>query len=269
LWFRDVYGVDWRSIAADEDGTLFAGDTAGTVWLLDTGDHDGTAHISVTLWTPVEDDDMPLARKEPYDLQILLDTGAEAAAVAVHQDGSGTAATTLSATTSGAQMYREDLADTLSPAIGWQLRVTCSCSTFKWYHWTLSYRYHPQHRLFLDWLPDIGTQYAWARFIRLKAILFNTVRVSVYEGSTLLETQDITTYTSGVLDVFRIRLGREVKGRQLRVQFAAVNSTAIGDVGFEPYYVEMVYRGSGSTTEKTTRQALMPAERVGGGQEPQ
>lgn len=269
LWYRHTYGsTNWRSITAEPDGTLLAGDTAGTVWVLDSGDHDGTAHIPVVLWTPVEDDEMPLARKEPYDIQALLDTGGETASIALHLDGSGTAATALSAATSGAQMYREDLADTLSPAIGWQLRVTGSFSTFRWCHWTLSYRYHPQHRLFLDWLPDVGTRYAWARFIRLKAILFNSVQVSVYNGDTLLETHTISDYTSGVLDVFRVRLGREVKGRQLRVQLTAVNATSVGDVGFEPYYLEMVYRGSGTTTEKATRLAIMPAERIGGGQEP-
>lgn len=265
-WRRELYGVDFRCLAEESDGTLLAGDTAGTVWQLETGTQDASVDIPVTLWTPVDDNGDPLSRKKPYDLQIRSDTGAHAASIAIHTDGSGTASATLSMNTSGDQMFRDDLAS-VSPALAFQLRVTGSFPTFKWYHYSLDYRANPQHRLILDWLPDVGTQQIWARKLRLKGILFNNVIVTVYVGTTAIDTQTMTM-TSGIEDVYEVRFGRGCHGRQLRFHLAADASGTVGDVGFEPWFLELTYRGSGNTTEKTKRLGLVPAERLGaGGQE--
>lgn len=131
-WYRHTYGRSWRCVYREPDGTLIASDNAGFVWTLDTGTQDDGSNIAVVLWTPVDADGRRHQRKDPQAARIRLDTAGATATVAVHLDGSSSAATSLSASSSGLGVSTHSVT-ALDPFMQFQFRVTGSFSTFKWY----------------------------------------------------------------------------------------------------------------------------------------
>lgn len=149
-WYRHTYAIsgNWRSIYREQDGTLIAGDDAGTVWILDTGTQDDTSDIPVTLWTKVDDCGMPFQRKKMGELSWRSDTGGAGATIAAHLDGSNTAAALFLANQTGMGVDAFDLATTLAICKQVQFRVTGSFSSFHLYDFGLQFRERP--------LPMIG-----------------------------------------------------------------------------------------------------------------
>lgn len=142
-WYRHVYPVGWRSIHREPDGTLIAGDTAGTIWTLDTGTVDGAAGIPVTLWTKVDDCGMPFQRKKLGDLTWRSETGGQAATIAVHIDGSSTASALLLAGQTGMGVDPFDLASTVAICKQVQCRLTGTFQTFRLFDFGLQFRERP------------------------------------------------------------------------------------------------------------------------------
>jgi hypothetical protein len=137
-WYRHAYGTSWRSLYREPDGTLIAGDSSGYVWILDTGTQDNGSNIAIVVWTGIDANGQPVQRKRAGDFRIRLDTGGATAIVAVHMNGSNSAAQSVSAASSGIGVVNDAL-DDLALALQFQLRVTGSFSTFKWYDAALSY----------------------------------------------------------------------------------------------------------------------------------
>src|SRR3990167_1010093 len=142
LWYRHTYAVsgNWRSIHREPDGTLIAGDDAGTVWIIDTGTQDHTSDIPVVLWTKVDDLGLPYQRKKMGDLMWRSDTGGATASIAVHINGSASAATTVSAVQTGMGVDPFGLASLIAIAKQIQFRLTGNFSSFHLYDFGLQYR---------------------------------------------------------------------------------------------------------------------------------
>lgn len=130
-WYRHVYGVSWRAIHREPDGTLIASDTAGTVWTLDTGTDDGGANIAVTFWTSVDDDGRAFQRKDPQAYRARADTGNVSATIALHVDGSGSAAKSITATLNGVALTEQTISD-MSAYRQIQQRITVTTGAFRW-----------------------------------------------------------------------------------------------------------------------------------------
>lgn len=142
-WYRHTYSQNWRCIYREPDGTLIASDDAGFVWTLDTGTQDAGSDIPVTLWTSVTDDGLPHQRKRLGDARVRVDTGGNAATVALHLNGSDTAATSLSASGSGVTVVSTSAYAAVTPPLQVQFRVTGSFSTFRWYDVKIGYTPFP------------------------------------------------------------------------------------------------------------------------------
>lgn len=100
-WYRHVYGQSWKVVYREPDGVLLAADNEGFGWTLDDATLDGTEPIAVTMWTKSDDIGHPFARKDPYDLRFLLDTGGDAASIDLVLDEGNAVGTTLTANNPG------------------------------------------------------------------------------------------------------------------------------------------------------------------------
>lgn len=143
VWYRHSYTPTFRCVYREPDGTLIASDTSGFVWTLDSGTQDAGSDIAIVMWTKVDDAGMPYQRKDPNDLRVRIDTGGNAATLAIHLDGSGSVATngTKTLAQNGEAVELEDLTTNALPVFTQaQYRVTGSFSTFKWYDSTLNFR---------------------------------------------------------------------------------------------------------------------------------
>ena len=154
-WYRHTYGAQaWRCVYREPDGTLIASDSAGFIWTLDTGTQDGSTDIAVVAWTKVDDDSLPLQRKDLWDLRVRADTGNANAAVAVHLDGSGSSATSVTVTQNGMGVTLGAL-NAVAVCRQVQLRITGSFSTFRLYDFGIQYRARPPLSTFVEPKPEL------------------------------------------------------------------------------------------------------------------
>ena len=256
MWRRDTYPHNMTAIHRETDGTVIFGDSAGYIRTLDTGTQDDSTDIPVVLWTKSDDNDSPLSRKDAYDEHVRLDTGGANATIALHLDGSSSAATSYTASSSGQGVYKKALktADDSSGLSAFrriQHRITGSFSTFKLYDFNLAYRDRPQGRMFVDTgYLDFGNQdFVWLREIMLKVDSPNDLTVKVYMDDTLVATKTVTV-TANAARPYTIPLGREIKGYQPRITIETTNAAGAGEVGFEVYWLKVRYRGTGNATQK-------------------
>lgn len=184
-WFRHTYSRAWRCLYNEPDGTVLASDTAGTIWQLDTGTADGAVAIPIVLWTTIDDDNLPFSRKDPIDLRLEGETGAESGAASLHLDSSDTATVTLavSRATFGVQAF--DLAAVPAFRLA-QLRLTGSFTVFRFAGFALASGPIP--------LPFVG---------RLPPTHFNDPRLKTFSGfqfrvCTVGATVTLTPYVDGI-----------------------------------------------------------------------
>lgn len=131
IWCRHTYTPSWRSIYREPDGTLVAGDTAGFVWILDTGTFDDGSRIPVVMWTRHDDLGVPFARKDPYDFRILIDSGGQDAQISIYLDKQLALARNIIA--NNADMGEElfDLSEMSSFKLA-QMQITGNFDKFRW-----------------------------------------------------------------------------------------------------------------------------------------
>lgn len=168
-WYRFTYGSQtWRAVFREPDGTLIASDSSGFVWILDSGTQDAGSNIALVMWTKVDDDGLPFNRKDPWDIRVRADTGGGNASVAVHLDNSGSAATTVTVTQSGAGVTIGSL-NSIATFRQVQLRITGSLSTFLWLDFGISYRERTILQTFVEMKPELPSP-SRRRFGGLKVI---------------------------------------------------------------------------------------------------
>lgn len=151
-WYYASYVQPFRVVYSEPDGTLIAGDTAGTVWQLDTGVDDGGTAILFTLWTKVDDNGTPYQRKDPWDVRARLDTGGTVIDVAILQDGSEVEGMTYTPAASGEGLAPTDLS-LLVPCFQLQLRAAGFVRSFHFYDFAIAYRDHPILSYFVEQKP--------------------------------------------------------------------------------------------------------------------
>jgi hypothetical protein len=243
-WNRYTYTQAWTAIHREPDGTLIAGNAAGTVHQLETGTKDVTTDIPVVLWTPVEDAGLPNNEKEAQDLQIRIDTGSNAASIALYLDGGSVASDTQSVNLGGSSVYQYGISD-LVPFRQLQLRATGSFSTFKWLEHTLSYLALPETRRAwnLGSLDVSDRDITWIREIRVKARASGDLTMVVSFDGSATPTKTVIA-TVGMPTVYDVSFGRGIKGKAPKV---IITSTA----DFVPYWIDVTFRGSGGETQKS------------------
>jgi hypothetical protein len=251
-WYRHLYTPSFRSITREPDGTLIAGDTTGQVWTLDTGTQDGTTDIPVELWTRAEDDGKPFSPKSAADLQISLDSGGDTLAVAVHTDGSSTAALASSVSSTG--RGTDNIAiDGVAQFKQIQLRATGSFSTFYFTGFAVTYTEVPMGVTTWDSGPlDLGTRdLIWIRHVIIKARAAAALTVTCYFDGVAWPAvvADSRGPVWNVPTIHDATLGRNSQGAYKGyVPRIIVTSTA----PFFPFFVELIARATSAETEKKT-----------------
>jgi hypothetical protein len=137
-WYRHVYPTSIRAIYREPDGVVTFSDTAGFVWLLDSGTQDIGEDIPVVMWTREDDAGHPFARKDPHDMRVLLETGGDPASVSFHLDHAAQPTLLIKAErhTMGESLF--NLRDFgLKPFKALQLRITGSFEAFRWANFNL------------------------------------------------------------------------------------------------------------------------------------
>jgi hypothetical protein len=155
-WTRSIYPVEFKSIAKRPDGSIIAGDNAGTIWNIDsqeTVSGDSGTDIPITLWTKRFDNGQPLQRKDPWEITMKVASNSHSASVAIHLDGSDTATQTKTITSTGGITTYQIKLDDLTVFKNIQFRITSTTDTFKLYEFNLAYRERPQLQVWSENKP--------------------------------------------------------------------------------------------------------------------
>jgi hypothetical protein len=250
-WSYRPYSRQFSSLTRTLAGDVVGGTSSGDVIKLDTGTGDDSAPIYIDLMTSQNDDNKPLSRKVPFDLAIRMDTGGDLVDIAVHLDGSETAATSFQASTDGQEVYTKSIS-TLDKFRRIQLRFSGQLTTFKLCDWNISYRDMTQHHYHVDTgNVQTGSEYLhWFREIRLLIQSDYDLEVDVYFDDVLTSTEPVVVEV-GKTQVYSIPLGRGVRGQQPRIAVRTKADPSAGEDGFELYWVEWRVRPSGNETQKT------------------
>lgn len=212
-WYRHVYTPAFRCVYREPDGTLLAGDTAGFIWQLDTGTQDNGANIPIVLWTPVDDNDQPYARKDPWDFRTRLDTGGATASLALHLDGASAAAATLTAAKTGEGVAHSILDGVVSVFTQVQIRLTGSFSTFRFYDFGLNYRERPILTTFVEPKPNTPSLQR-RRFSGLQVIIDtlggNAVVTPILDGTAQTPITVNTSEPTALSLTFDTLVGRDL-----------------------------------------------------------
>ncbi len=252
-WYRYVYPQAFRSIVTEPDGTVIAGDESGFVRQLDLVDAhlDDGANITVTLWTPVDDNGEPFTYKDPESLHLRMDTGGATAAVAFHLNGNNTADSSTTTAQSQTDTSTKNISTT-NEHTQFQMRITGSFSTFVLRGWAMRYLDNPMPQVIHDTGPvDLsGDVLKWVRRVRVKAKSPVDLTVQPYWDGVAATTRTMSVGASaGVATVFDVPLGREDKARVGRIVITSASPSHI-------YWVRFEFNGSGKSRQKTI--ALLP-----------
>lgn len=263
-WYRATYppsATSFTVLHREPDGTVLAGDDTGYFATLDTGTTDyaisgglpTTTSISPVYWTKVDDDALPLSKKDLFDLSLEMDTGNTAATVAIHLDGSGSVATNgnLSVTCNGRAFYKRTISD-IASCRAIQLRISGALPSFKLYSFNIAYRGRPQQRMYVDtgYVRIDRQDVTWMRTARVMMTSPANVTVTPYFDDTA-GTAYTLAVTANKVKVYEIPMGRQEEGGAPRITFATVSSPATTEpLGMEVYWVEFFYTPSGNETQK-------------------
>ena len=243
-WYRAVYPQAFRSLYAEPDGTLIAGDSSGYVRTLDeSSQYDDGAKIAVTLWTPSDDNGQLFTSKVPQNLLIRADTGDDTLTIAFHLDGSAS----INSTFTTAQTARESGAIDITAAAEFlqvQMKLTGSFSTFRLRGYELRYLDRPLGMLVHDtgFVDLTDSTLAWVRRLNVKARANETLTVQPYWDGVAGTPRSITV-TAGREITYPVMLGREDKGTTAR---CIITSTTPSNV----YWVEWEFNVSGKIRQK-------------------
>lgn len=260
-WYRATYPLSFTVLHREPDGTVIAGTSANWYMTLDTGTTDSTESgglpttmsISPVVWTKVDDDALPLSKKDLFDLSLEMDTGNTAATVAIHLDGSGSVASNgnLSVTCNGRAFYKRTISD-IASCRGIQLRISGTLPTFKLYSYNTAYRGRPQQRMYVDtgYVRIDRQDVTWERNARVMMTSPANVTATLYMDD-VAGTANTITVTANKVQIYDVFLGREAKGGVPRLTLATTSSPATTEpLGMEVYWVEFFYTPSGNDTQK-------------------
>lgn len=249
-WMRHTYPYNIRSIHRERDGTILIGDTAGHVIQLDLGATDNGTDIPVVAWTRLDDFETPMNRKDPFDMQALLNTGGATATVALHLDGSETPAASSAVANATALLHKRDITS-IPPYRRAQFRITGFFQTFKLYDLSLNHRLRPAHRMAVDtgYIQTGRQDLDWIKEIRLMVCSPSNLTVTVSFNDAEAEPL-VCEVTANKTGIYTVPLGKEYKGNQPRIQVRTTSGEGTGEVGFELYWIEIRYDGSGNVTDK-------------------
>lgn len=237
-----------RSIFNDPDGSLIAGDDNGTIWLLESGNQDDGEDIYVDVLTPITDGGNPLDTKDPFDLQLHMDSGGDSLTVNVYKDGSSSLPTSYTAYTNRPEVWRAQ-ADDIGNFIKAQLSITGYASSFVLSGINLTYRKRAQRMVYLDtgyYMSQEPGDYVWMQELEFDAnCSSSSFTTEVYFNDALAYSVDTTTST-GIRKVYIIPLPRGSKGSRPRVVFKSSDTSGRGDIGFDAYSVRARVVGSGN-----------------------
>lgn len=248
-WMRHTYPYNMRVIHREPDGTLLIGDAAGHVYQLDTGTSDNGTKISLVLWTPVDDFGSPLYRKDGFDYQILADTGGDTATINLHLDNSGVSGDNASLVAATPLLFKKNISS-LGPWRRVQYRMGGNFNTFKLFEVATNHRLRPMHRFAVDtgYIQTGKQDLNWVREVRVMACSPTDLELvmdfdGVQSGGTVGVIPNQTS-------IYTVPMPKGTKGNQLRIQINAVAAPGTGEVGFELYWIEIRYEGSGNVTDK-------------------
>ncbi len=242
-WYRHTYTPAWRSIYREPDGTLIAGDSSGFVWQLDIGNQDAGSDIPVVLWSGLDDNDQPYSPKKPLMHRIRLETGGNTATVALHFDGSESAAESISAEESSMGTTETDCT-ALDEFKHVQHRITGSFSTFRLFDWRFDYKERPAGRKVWDIDIDTGGQViTWIREYRIKVLAGGALTVTPYFDGVAQTAYTATPTSTEDPVIISVPVGREHKGRAPRLKVTS-------NYEFFPYWVDILYKGTGGASSK-------------------
>lgn len=251
-WSRLVYNQagTFHSIFKEPDGTLVAGDSAGTYWTLDTGTQDNAVNVDVNILTPMRDGGNFLANKDAFDLQVHANTLGETGTVSLYKNGDPSATSSYQFSTTQATVYRINAAD-FGTFLKAQIGITGSFYSFDLVGLNLTYRPRPQHAMYLDLgslLPDDVGDLVWLYEIEFDAIAYADVGVTVLMNDVEKDSATITVPTKlvGKRFPFIVPCRRGLKGYRPRITFATTAANAQGSVGFECYGVRVRMAVSGN-----------------------
>jgi hypothetical protein len=245
-WYRHTYPQAFRSIYAEYDGTLIAGDAAGFVRTLDlaTKQDDGE-DIDVVLWTPADDDGKPFISRHPENLWIRMATGGNTATIAFHLNGNDTAdstTTTAQTTTDTGNLNVNDTSDHTQ----FQMRITGSFNSFTFRGWGMRYLEFPLPQVihdtgYVDLSDDV---LKWIAKIRVKARSASAFVVTPYWDGV---AGTVTTITPGIqggtATVFDAPMGREDRAKTARVVITSSSPSQV-------FWLEFWFNGTGKPLQK-------------------
>lgn len=245
-WYRWTYASSWRSIAAEPDGTLIAGSTAGFVWDMDEATkQDGGSDIAMTVWTKYDDSGEGFLVKDPQSL-LLECKASTTVSIAVWRfgDSAADASFSSSADTGGTSTLDISSASEFQQV---QLRLTGSFSDFTLRGFSLRYLDRPVPLVYHDtgFVDLTDTTLAWCRFFNFKARADGNFTFTPYYDGTAGTARTVTV-TAGKEKVYRVPLGREDKGTTVR---GVLTSAAPSNV----YWAEWEYNVSGKQRQKRVK----------------
>jgi len=247
-WSRTVYPHKILSLFREPDGKMIAGTDNGRVLELESGTQDLGLGIPVSILTAVEDGGSPLSRKDPFDLQLLCNTGGTSGVVEVLLDGSITASLSQSFQSSGLGVARVDVSS-LAPFFRAQLRISGTFGFgFVLNNFNLSYRQRPQQMMALDTgaiLPQDNGDLTWIQEVECDCISPVNLELVPYKDDVAQSPLTIAV-TPNRRSMYRRVIPRGLKARRPRLLIRTTNPSGTGNIGFEPYSVRVRTRGSGN-----------------------
>lgn len=245
-WYRHTYSPEWRSIFREPDGTLIAGDNAGTIWTLDTGTSDDGSSIPVILWTSRDDDGNGYAPKQAVGFMVNLDSGGGTFTIGLYSNDDDTLIESVSGSTSSTSPTAFDISDSLV----WrhvQLRLTGSFTRFRFSGYTIPYLALPMGVKAWDTGPmDLGQQdIAWARRVRMKVRARTDLTVTPFFDGVAFDTVtlEIVEAAQNKVVIVDVPVGRGFFGYVPRLVITSASD-------FHPYWTEFMFRRTTEETEK-------------------
>ncbi len=247
-WYRFGYPQAFRSLYTEPDGSLIAGDSSGFIRQLDisTKTDDG-ALIGIDLRLKNDDNGQPFNSKDAQNFTVRLDTGLLAATIAYHLDGNaipGTISTTVTQGTASLPTIADVTA--LTGFYQQQLRVTGSFSTFAFRGYQMGYLDSPQPLLVHDTgFVDLSAgDLVWLRRLWVKATSpVNLIVTPYFDGTAGPSRNLIVGAYANKATVFPVPLGREDKGRSVRIVITSPQPSQV-------YYVQFEFNASGKQRQK-------------------